>query len=298
MKIKIDQETNLIDLFNEDSPYTDFFFTKGIYNAKLVIRKNGIKIHGENGVVFRNGDYYHKIMNDNNECNTFRTYTIKVLSDNVIMENITIENISVPSSLYGQAVALHVMGDNFLCKNCILKSAQDTLFTGPLPENLLVRYKDFLPKEDLRGNPSRQKFINTTIYGDVDFIFGGAKAYFYKCKLICIGTHGYVCAPSHAKEVIHGYLFHECEILSESGTPSFYLARPWRDYGIAAFINCHYSKHIFPQGFNDWDIPARRRTLKFYEYSPLFDTSNRVDYVKQLSKDEAKDYVLDYLKNF
>jgi len=44
-----------------------------------------------------------------------------------------------------------------------------------------------------------------------------------------------------------------------------YLARPWRDYGIARFEDCSYGPHIAPAGFDKWNDTNRDRTARFYE---------------------------------
>ena len=134
--------------------------------------------------IITNNDYFHKILKDSNEANTFRTYTCLITGDNVEISNLTIENTSLPSSKYGQAVALHVCGDNFKCDHVTLKSAQDTLFTGPLPKDLIIRHQGFLPESHLKYRKTIQIYDSCDIYGNVDFIFGDAYALFINCNII------------------------------------------------------------------------------------------------------------------
>lgn len=269
----------------------------GIYNEKVEIWNNNITIiaKNKNKAIISNKDYYHKIMPDNNECNTFRTYTLYVGGNNVILKDLIIENRATPSSIYGQAVALHIDGDNFICDECIIKSAQDTLFTGPMPNDLIKRYKGFYPKEKLKGIPSKQKYINCQIMGDVDFIFGCATALFENCEIISIKRNSnnptYVCAPAHSNDTIFGYLFYNCHLI---GSEPAFLARPWRDYGNAAFINCKLDNHILPEGFNKWNGTDRDKTARFYEYSKYYTNNARVAWSKQLTEKEANEFV----KNF
>lgn len=295
MYLELTPNTFKSSYFSKDSPYSTILLKSGIYTHKIVIEKENLTILGEKGTIITNHDHYHKIHTDNKEYNTFRTYTVKVLSDNVTIKNLTIENSCIPSKKYGQAVALHVIGNKFLCENCILKGEQDTLFNGPLPKNLLIKYKDFLPDNELTPKPSTQKYINTTIYGDVDFIFGGATSYFYNCNIICVGEKGYVCAPSHYQELKYGFLFHECNISTNNSNSTFYLARPWRDYGSAAFIDCNIGSHIVSTGYNDWGIPARQKTCRFYEYTKDL-KEKRADYVHILTKEEKEKYLREYLE--
>lgn len=272
------------------------FLKEGIYNEKVNIFNDNIKIVGENAenTIIRNNDYFHKILNDGNEANTFRTYTCLITGNNVSLSNLTIENTSLPSSKYGQAVALHACGDNFKCDNVILKSAQDTLFTGPLPKDLIERYTGFLLKEQLNPTQTKQIYKNCKIYGDTDFIFGCSQALFINSDIISIGK-GYLAAPAHAKEMKYGYLFYRCNLLSEDNANGTYLARPWRDYGTAAFIDCNVGNHIDQRGFNKWGGTNRDKTARFYEYSSNVDLSNREKWINILNKDEANLYVKDFL---
>ncbi len=272
------------------------YLKNGIYNEKIVISVDNITIIGENidKTIIRNNDYFHKILDDNNEANTFRTYTCLVTGKNVKISNLTIENTSLPSKKYGQAVALHACGDGFLCENVCLKSAQDTLFTGPLQKDLIERYTGFLRADQLIPDSTSQVYKGCKIYGDTDFIFGSSQALFIDCDIISIGN-GFVCAPAHAKEMKYGYLFYNCNIISTTDC-NVYLGRPWRDYGCAAFINCKLGKHIDPKGFNKWDNTNRDKTARFYEYSEGIDLSKRERWIHLLNKDEANQYADEFFK--
>lgn len=269
----------------------------GIYKEKIEIWKDNIALKAKHPgkAIITNKDYYHKIMEDHNECNTFRTYTVYVGANHVTFEELIIQNEATPSSIYGQAVALHVDGNDFYCKNCTISSAQDTLFTGPMPKDLLERYKGFFPEQKLKGTLSTQIYQSCKIVGDVDFIFGCAIALFEDCELITLNrnkdTPSFVCAPAHPKELPYGYLFYKCHF---KGTEAAYLARPWRDYGCAAFIECSMGDHILPEGFDKWNQTHRDQTARFYEYTPSKSTNKRVSWSHQLTNKEAEEYV----KNF
>lgn len=301
----IDNTISINETLRQCNPGDIIILKPGIYNEKVEIFKDNIAIKGESAenTIISNKDFYHKIMPDYNECNTFRTYTCYVEGNNVTIENVTIENSAIPSKIYGQAVALHVHGDNFKFKNSILKSAQDTLFTGPLPKNLLIRHKGFLPESFLKGNSSKQIYENCKILGDVDFIFGGATALFYNCDIISIDHNnpvrtpdGYICAPSHYEETKYGYLFYKCRLLKENdNVKDVYLGRPWRDYGCAAFIDCQMDDHINPLGFNKWGNTNRDKTARFYEFTEN-KCEGREPWINILSKNEADNYVNEFLK--
>ena len=305
MKYVVDSKMSINKTLHKCNPGDIIFLKNGIYNEKVEVRVNNISIIGESKeyTIIANKDFYHKIMPDYNECNTFRTYTMYIGSDNVTLSNLTVRNDSIPSSKYGQAVALHVQGDKFKCENCGLYSAQDTLFTGPLPTDLCVRHQGFLAPDFISGVPSKQEYNFCDIQGDVDFIFGGATALFKECTLTVIKndnindskSYGYVAAPSHSKDTKYGFLFYKCKIKSENTSKRIYLARPWRDYGSTAFIECELTQDIIPQGFHKWNNTNRDKTARFYEYSPSIDLSMRESWVKQLNEAEANKFLQDFI---
>ncbi len=252
------------------------YLSNGVYKEKIKITKKNIKFIGESkeNTIIEYDDYYLKIYKDNNETNTFRTYTVMVNADNIKFSNLTIKNSCFNSKKYGQSVALHVLGDNFFMENCILSSGQDTLFTGPLPNDLQKRYANFLEKDELENNPSKQYYYKTTIVGDFDFIFGCGDVLFEECNIISIGP-GYVAAPSHELSQTYGFIFLNCWFKSQNApNNSVYLARPWRDYGSAHFINPILESHINSQVFNKWDNTNRDKTCRFYLYNSNKDCTN------------------------
>ena len=241
-------------------------------------------------------------MPDFNECNTFRTWTLYVGGDNVTIKNLTIKNLSMPSKKYGQAVALHVDGNYFYAIDLNIESAQDTLFTGPLPRDLQKRHVGFLEETFRRDRKSNQKYINCNIKGDVDFIFGCATTLFYKCNIISINRHqekdeigGYLTAPSHEKDDKFGYIFLECNLINEKDASNVYLSRPWRDYGFAAFIDCKTGSHINEKGFSNWPKTKRYETARYFEYNENIDFKNRVSWAHILTLDEKNKLLNDFI---
>lgn len=306
---KINTLESINDTVNKCLDGDTIYLEPGVYNEKVIINKNNISIIGlsKDNTIITNNDHYHKIMSDHNECNTFRTYTMYIGGTNVKLENITIENSSIPSSIYNQAIALYVDGNNFSCIDCIIKSAQDTLFTGPLPKDLIERHKNYiLPPYQTKGLLSKQYYKNCIIIGDVDFIFGCATSLFEDCTIKSIQrkkkTHfepdGYICAPAHPKELEYGYLFYNCDIIAEIGVNNVFLARPWRDYGIVAFIDCKLGNHINLKGFNKWNNSNRDQTARFYEYNKDCNLVYREPWVNILTKEESLIYYDNFIKFF
>ncbi len=219
-------------------------------------------------------DYANKIASDGKEFNTFRTWTMAVVSDDVTMEDLAVINDSGSPEIKGQEVALTVYGDRFKMKNCLLSSTQDTLFVGPLPNDLITRYKGFLT-DDLRADKyCRQYFKDCIIEGTVDFIFGCGEALFEDCEIrsvFDVRDVGYTAAPAHPLSQTEGFRFRRCRFTAEESVSphSIYLARPWRDHGLSVFENCTYGPHIDPLGFDKWNDTERDKTARFSEIPPV-----------------------------
>ena len=283
----VKQNALLNETISKMSEGDTLILPEGVFFEKIKITKSNITIIGSGkNTIITNKDYYNKIHSDNKEYLTVRTYTMLVKGNNVTIKNLTIRNESVPNSIYGQAVALEVLGDNFICQNVSLLGAQDTLLAGPLPYDLTIRYKDLLPKDELETTLSHQLYENCYIEGDVDYIFGCGIAYFSNCHLHSIGK-GYISAPSHPQEYKYGFVFKDCLIDSENTkNNSVYFARPWRDYGTATFINCKViGDFINKEIFHNWN-KDREKTTRLSIYNSL-DTKSMVKFAKELTKDEA-----------
>ena len=240
----------------------------GIYEEKIKLTKSNVTILGENphNTIITFNDYALKIHPDGKEYNTFRTYTMMVVANNVTLENITVENSIGSGKTYGQAVALAVIGDMLVIKNCIIKGHQDTLFLGPLPRDLIIRYQNFLPQDELIFPKNHRYLIeSSTIIGDVDFIFGAGNAYFLNCEIISNPVSGFIAAPATEEDDFYGFTFVNCELSSMSKKADTYLARPWRDYGKAVFINCLMDEHVHEAGWDKWGETTRDKTCRFYK---------------------------------
>lgn len=248
----------------------------GTYHQKAVIRTANLTVTGDAAesttIVF--DDYAKKLRPDGQEFNTFGTYTLAVCADGVTIRNLSIVNNALHPEVKGQEVALSVIGNDFLLEDAVLRSTQDTLFAGPLPPDLILRYQGFHPDELLRGDQMRQCYRNCRIEGTVDFIFGCADALFTGCRIHSLNDArniGYVAAPAHSLSQTKGLHFVACDFTCEEGVApgSIYLARPWRDYGLAVFENCRYGDHIAPDGFDKWNDTRRDLTARFYEKPPI-----------------------------
>jgi pectinesterase len=263
---------------NSKNESTLIFIKSGIYKEKLVVpvNKHHISFVGENrkNTIITFDDYSGKEdATSKNTINTFTSYTFLIKGDAISIKNITIENSTCNQ---GQAVALHVEGTNFYISDSNIIGCQDTLFTG--------------------GDGSKQFYKNCYIEGTTDFIFGPATAIFKNC-IIKSKKNSYITAASTPENNVFGYVFINCDLISEPDVTKVYLGRPWRPYAQTVFIKCHLGKHIVPDGWNAWEdkrFPDKSKTAYYAEYKSKGSGANpskRVSWSHQLTKKEAKNYI-------
>ena len=291
--VQVTTAEELSAVLKNAAPDTRIMLAAGEYRCKAEITARGVSLIGnspeDTKIVW--GDYAKKLDESGTEYNTFRTYTAAVLAPNVTFKNLTVENDARSPEIKGQEVALTICADKFRAENCRFISTQDTLFCGPLPTDLIVRYYGFL-KDSLRaGGNMFQVFENCFIAGNVDFIFGCGSVLFDKCEIRSVYDvrgHGYAAAPAHGYEKKVGFVFNECRFTCEEGVGdgSVYLARPWRDHGKCSFIDCEYGRHISVKGFDSWNDSGRDKTARFSEYGDI--PEGRVPWSRRLTEEEKE----------
>ena len=280
---RINPHENLQDVLDIAPPGTVIRLPAGVMQQNIVIRTPGITLigAGRDQTVLAFDRCAKDMDNVGRPLGTFRSFTLAVTAENVTLRALTVRNDAGDPARKGQQVALSVYGDGFVMEDCSLLSTQDTLFLGPLPLDLRLRYRDLLPEELRRPEPLASRFLNCRIAGSVDFVFGGGSALFENCELRSVhdGRHmGFVAAPSHDLSQTDGFLFRRCRFTADPAVPpgSVYLARPWRDHGLAVFEDCAYGPHIHPAGFDPWGTTHRNETARFYETPQV---PGRVDWV-------------------
>lgn len=196
---------------------------------------------------------------------TFRTASTMIDADDFTAENLTFENSAGP---VGQALAIRIEGDRVAFRNCRFLGWQDTIL----------------------ANRGRHYFADCYIAGHVDFIFGGATAFFERCHIHCL-RNGYITAASTPTEQPFGFVFSHCKITGETSDVKTYLGRPWRDFASVVFMNTEMSEVVRPVGWHNWAKPAREKTARYAEYKsvgPGAQRKARVPWSRQLSATEAK----------
>lgn len=281
-------KTNLQKLLDSCQSGDVISLSEGVFRQKIEINTDGIALVGRGETtVLVHDDFAKKPDEKGVELNTFRTYTVAVCANGVTLENLCVKNDALDSPNKGQEVAISVCGTDFVAKNCTFASEQDTVFCGPLPDDLIERYDGFL-KDKLRKKGScTQLFYNCKIMGTVDFIFGCADALFENCTIVSVadGRTGFVAAPAHAENQNVGFVFYHCNFERDENMPQekVFLARPWRDFGKATFAECNYDQHVKKEGFDKWNDTNRDKTARFAETNK---PCGRVSWSKQIEKAE------------
>jgi pectinesterase len=202
---------------------------------------------------------------DGKPIGTFRTPSTQIDADDFTAENITFENSAGP---VGQALAIRVDGDRVTFRNCRFLGWQDTILL----------------------NRGRHYFGNCYIAGHVDFIFGGATAFFERCHIHCL-KDGYITAASTPDNQPFGFVFSHCKITGESPAVKTYLGRPWRAFSSVTYLNTEMTEVVRPEGWHNWNFPEREKTVRYAEFNstgPGANARRRVPWSHQLTKAEAQ----------
>lgn len=168
-------------------------------------------------------------------------------------------------------------------KNRIIEGMR---YTGDLSARLL--HPDGMPYHTFRSysvlvDGENLLFRRCRIEGGVDFIFGGAEAYFDDCELRSVEP-GFVFAPSTPEGQKTGFVARNCRFTCTEAVPSgsCYIGRPWRDHARLRLEHCELGRHIHPRGFDDWGRPECRKTVRFEEigsYGVGAENADRPEYI-------------------
>ncbi|MFF8600125.1 pectinesterase family protein [Streptomyces sp. NPDC015232] len=148
--------------------------------------------------------------------------TTTVQADGFTARWVTFANDFLRTDLPGnpgtQAVALKTQGDRSAFAHCRFLGHQDTLYAD----------------STALGTVARQYFAHCHVEGDVDFVFGRARAVFEHCRFRTLTRtdlpsppYGFVFAPSTARGNPYGFLVTRSRFVSEAPDGHYKLARPW-----------------------------------------------------------------------
>ena len=266
----IQQAIDSVRAFNPEGMVT-IFIHAGVYKEKLELPTHvcNVKLIGEDSekTIITYDDHANI-----NKMGTFRSYTFLIRGNDITIENLTIENSSLP---LGQAVALHIEGDRIIFRRCRFLGNQDTIYAGR--ENM------------------RQYFEDCYIEGTTDFIFGPSTCWFERCEIFC-KKNSYITAASTPQQVEFGYIFNQCKIIMDERINEVYLGRPWRAYAMTLFMNSELPEGIKTKGWDNWRKPENEKTVRYMEFNNTgkgAKTSDRVNWIKVLTPNEAKKYTVE-----
>lgn len=276
-----------------------FIIHSGSYHEQITIDRPNLILEGEaaEAVIFTNGLYARMPSEDIGKLGTFRSYSCRIAAHDVTLKNITFKNSSGKGPDVGQALAVYADGDRLMFDHCRFLGGQDTLFTAPLPPkeveaNGFAGPGQFAPR--LHG---RHYYKDCYLEGDIDFIFGGATAFFENCeffsKNIDREINSYVTAASTPEGQAYGYVMDHCRFTGNCPPHSAYLGRPWREFAQTVLINCEIGAHICEEGWHDWGKTEAHHTVLYAEFGstgPSSDMTKRPGWVRNLTPAEAMHY--------
>lgn len=296
------------------APGSTIYIKPGVYREKLVIKKPGLKLVGENpantiiyGYEADFGNIDGNLLVEVNLLESSANTTpgasdtskpaVAVPGASFSAENITFYNKGAEwnatwKSAERRSIALALKGvtEGYI-KNCLFFGQQDTMY--------------------LRSG--RIYFENCYIEGEVDFICGGATVLFDNCQIYSVfyKNGGYItatapadtaCGDAEAASFANGYVFRDCLVNGDDriNDKKVYLGRgAWvggsnggANQAKTVYLRCELGKHLESEGWKDWDNVNTAAKSFFREYgctgegSITAETPTR----KFLTADEAKMY--------
>lgn len=278
----------------------------GVYEEEVIIDKPYVKFISENAnqdviITYDKGNGHP---DSKKNYGTDKTATVIVDEQAVGFEahNITFRNTYNIGTDYkqSQAVALETLADKVILDSCKFIGRQDTLYLKGASKGQNVYGS---------ANNARVYLKDCYVEGTVDFIFGDATAYFDNCHLNMIEYEngGHFTAPNTTLFNV-GYVFNNCKLTTSDKfntevVEKIDLGRPWQcdsaypnSGSNSVFINCTMPELYNSKGFSLWNEETMIDKVRFMEYGSkgsngsVIDLSQRADYVKILTKEQAKYY--------
>jgi pectinesterase len=271
------------------TPYR-IFIHNGTYRETVNIpsSKPFIQLIGESvaGTVITFNNAASTPLSGGGTIGTFNSATVIVNASDFMAMNITFQNSFGDGS---QAVAIQVNGDRAAFKNCRFLGNQDTLLTNGT-------------------TGQRQYFRDCYIDGNVDFIFGSAKAVFDSCviyaKTRTSTKSSFITAANTPPGQSYGYVLRNCKIPSNTGGTFYFLGRPWQNEtgssplanNKVVYLNATLPYTIQPAGWTVWDAGTDTTLILFAEYQSKgwdgnpTDVSQRVTWSRQLTDADTANF--------
>lgn len=241
------------------------FIRKGRYEERVRIGREKRHVHlvGED----RKGTVIAFTNNEKLNPGWIQRAVLGVEADDFVLENLTVQNTTPYKGSQAEAVYVNA-------ERCVLRNA------------------DFISFQDTLNLSGRVYVADSTIEGDVDYVWGYGTAVFERCELRTMHDGYIVQARNSASRA--GYVFLDCKLTAAPEVKKCWLARIETARFPAshvAFIRCAMGPHIPPAG---WQLtgPASE-ALRFEEFAstdlegkPL-DASKREPSSKQLTVERS-----------
>lgn len=234
----------------------------GTYRGTAVIHKPNIRLIGDGA------SPAETVLVDDRSAGTaggtLHSATVTVTGADFYAKNITFANDwnRTHKQAYegSQALALNLTGDKAVLTHVRLLGNQDTLYAGS--QNC---HPDGRPCK-----VARQYFSHCYIAGNVDFIFGDAKAFFDHCTIRSTPhSEGMITAQAkHYPSQDSAFVFNHCRLTADPGVKNVYLGRPWRPYATVVYLHTWMGPQIAPAGWREWHSGQTHRlqTAFYAEY--------------------------------
>ncbi|OVA13138.1 Pectinesterase [Macleaya cordata] len=194
---------------------------------------------------------------------TWDSATVAVDGDGFIAQDICFQNTA--GAVKEQAVAIRVNADKVAINRCKMDAYQDTLY----------------------AHSQRSFYVDCSITGTVDFIFGNAAMVIQNSTIIAReplkGQSNMITASGRTDSNQNtGISIQNCDVIASSdlsNTTKTYLGRPWKLYARTVFMQSFLGDLIEPEGWSEWNGDYALDTLYYGEYDnwgPGSNTSNRV----------------------
>ncbi|WP_163539466.1 pectate lyase [Gracilibacillus sp. YIM 98692] len=272
---------------NDNQNLVDIFVKNGVYKEVITVPadKPFINLIGEDEheTVIHYDNYAGKDNGVGGTIGTSNSATAFFRANDFLVQDITIEN-SFDESVETdgkQAVAVYATGERMIFDNVRLLGNQDTLF----------------------AHSGSQYYYNSYIEGDVDFIFGAARAVFENSTIHSLdrgsdSNNGYITAASTQDDQEFGFLFLNSTLTSDAKANTVYLGRPWQPSSNPSAIahvvykNSHLGEHIKEEGWTEMG-GFQPEDAKLYEYENEGPGAIVNDSRRQLTDEEAANYTVE-----
>jgi pectin methylesterase-like acyl-CoA thioesterase len=193
-------------------------------------------------------------------------------SQKFVLEGLTLHNTTPEGGSQAEALGVQA-GVRTVVRNAVLRSTQDTVMMN-----------------------GRAYVESTTLFGNVDYVWGTGAAYFLGSELRTVGRAGYT-VQARNLPTSPGFVFVDSRLTAEEGISGHYLARIEVDRfpsSRVAFVDCELGSHIAPVGWLTTPSDDPGLDLRFEEYGSrdaagdAIDTSGRHPASRQLTREEAE----------